>query len=155
MRVSKVALALAAFALVFGAASELWAGATIEEKPVFAPTDFFLTKAVTIPTKFKNADGSVLPAGLYSFRVQGTGKAGEVAIRVQNPRGQTVGNAVGKYRTMRPRPADGPRFDKLGFSSASPVQVKLEGHHCLVFFLGGNPGKGGNDSIWLDLTVAK
>jgi hypothetical protein len=164
MGVRKISLAAAVLVLLAGTAPELWAGSTNDEKPAFATGDSFQTKTVAIPIQFKTADGSVHPAGSYSFKVQGTGKPGKLAVSILTAQGKPIGSLEGRYRVMRPRPADAvaPRFDKRGFSSASPVQVKLEGQQCLVFFLGGIPGgdaknkawaPSGADAIWIDLSA--
>jgi hypothetical protein len=140
MRLSRISLALVVSSFLVWAAPELRAGSTIEEKPAFAPTDSFQTKGIIIDFKFKTADGSVLPAGQYMLKLQGTGKAGQVGIWVQNPKGKVVGNLLGQYVPSRqvlreslgetdtklPRRAS-LNFAELGFSPASSVKISPMG----------------------------
>jgi hypothetical protein len=157
-------------ALLLAAAPALSFG---DDPPVFGSTDSFLSKAVTIPVKFKTADGAIHPAGSYSFKVQGTGKPGQIVVWVRDHKGATRSNVFAVWATVgqttfrsiraaddkaeRQRVAEVPlrRFDQLGFSSTSPVQVKLEGQQCLVFLLGGIPRTEGRDSIELKLAIVK
>lgn len=142
MRVRKAFLALATSSFLVWTAPELWAGGTIEEKPAFAPADSFQAKAVNISKSFRTADGSVHPAGLYSFKVQGMGKAGQVAIWVQNPQGKTVGKLLGQFKSLGGPDTKGsrrgsPNFVALGLSAASQVQFSPRAGSFFIIIVGG------------------
>jgi hypothetical protein len=148
MGIRRACLFLAAGAVATGLAGQ---GIVIQQKPAFASTDSFQTKGFVVHWKFKTADGSVHPAGRYSFKVRGTGKAGEALIIII---GSKTGKPVGKVMGVFQKALGGPdtktsqrnprsqtsSFDKLGFSSASPVKVAPQGNDFIIVIDGGKQG---------------
>ena len=149
MRVPRAFLCLAVGAIATALAGQ---GIVIQEKPAFAPTDSFQTKGIWVQSKFKTADGSVHPAGRYSFKVEGTGKAGEAMIIIVNSKtGKPVGKVMGVFEAALGGPdtktsrvecegCRNVRFGKLGFAPASPVKLAPQGNDFIII-VGGKQGK--------------
>jgi hypothetical protein len=149
-----MAIRKAFLCLAMGAVATVLAGQgiVIQEKPAFTSAERFQTKGIVINGKFKTADGSVHPAGRYSFKVQGTGKAGEAMIIIVNSRtGKPVGNVMGMFEKALGGPdtktsrvecggCRNVRFGKLGFSSSSEVKLARQGNDFIVI-VGGKQGK--------------
>jgi prepilin-type processing-associated H-X9-DG protein len=124
--VLKRELRFVAFAgLLFPAAVGVAATAVVQERsPSFAPSDSFQTAPVWMGHRTHHtggmnltmADGSVrfLRQGLYTFKVQGIDKAGEVMIIIICKQGKKVGQLIGKVKGLQSKALGGPDTKSLG-----------------------------------------
>lgn len=182
--VLKPAFRFLAFAgLLFPAAVGLAATAVVQERsPSFAPSDSFQTAPVWIGHHpgggmFIMGDGSVrfIRPGLYTFKVQGLDKAGEVMIIIICKQGKKVGQLVGKVKGLQSKALGGPdtkalggpdtaeraigdvkrlRFSEAGFASRLVPKLTPQGGSTL-FVLEGKSGPYGKGSIEILLPAVK
>ena len=62
-------------------------------------------------------------AGMYSFKISGTGKPGKVVVRVLDGEGRVVGRVMGQTGGTCPGKPYRTTFADLGFSKSSTVQL--------------------------------
>ena len=84
--------------------------------------DSFQTREVELKG-FKVGKGASLPAGKYSFKILGLGKAGVVEVRILDAKGKEVGRAAGRFGGHCPGKPTPASFAELGYSKTSPVKT--------------------------------